>query len=95
MGLLSVVSVSIMIERYFALRRVSSSSASMARGFKAAIEQQTLDQIATFSEENGSIEARALGYDRGVPNLERTGDPAAEVVDRRAFVKNGLAVQPA
>jgi biopolymer transport protein ExbB/TolQ len=62
MGLLSVLSVSIMIERYFALRRVSSSSATMARGFKAAIEQQTLDQIAKFSEDNGSIEGRALGY---------------------------------
>lgn len=62
MGVLSVISVAIMIERYFALKRVSSSSSDMAKGFRAAIEQQTIEQIAKFSEDSRSIEGRALGY---------------------------------
>ncbi len=40
-------------------------------------------------------QAGALGHDRGVADLERAGDAAAEIVHRRAFVKNGLAVQAA
>lgn len=62
MGGMSVISVSIMIERYFALRRISSSSQSMARGFKAAIEKDTIEQIEKFGEDQRSIEGKALGY---------------------------------
>ena len=62
MGLLSVVSVAIMIERFFALKKVSASSTGMTAGFKQVIHSQDFKEIEKFSESNGTLEARALGY---------------------------------
>jgi biopolymer transport protein TolQ len=65
MGFLSVVSVSIMIERFFALKRISASSKSISLGFRNVIETQDLEQINQLSENGKSLEARALGYGLG------------------------------
>jgi biopolymer transport protein TolQ len=62
MGVMSVISVAIMIERYFALKKVSSSSQGMARGLRGAIENQNLNQIETLSTQSHSIEGRALSH---------------------------------
>jgi biopolymer transport protein ExbB len=60
---LSVVSVSIMIERWSSLRKVSASSESVARRLREMIEQQQLEQIEKVSTE--SIEGRALAHGLG------------------------------
>lgn len=65
MGILSVVSVAIMIERYFALKKISRESRGIAVGFRSVIETQDLDQIGKLSEASSSLEARALGYGLG------------------------------
>ncbi len=62
MGFLSIVSVSIMIERYFALKKISSSSTTMATGFKGVLKSQNLDEIQNLSNDEVSLEGRALGY---------------------------------
>ena len=62
MGFLSIVSVSIMIERYFALKKISSSSQTMANGFKGILKNQNLDDIQKLSGDGVSLEGRALGY---------------------------------
>lgn len=62
MGLLSIVSVSIMIERFFALKKLSASSQTMATGFKGILKNQNLDEIKTLSGNATSLEGRALGY---------------------------------
>jgi biopolymer transport protein TolQ len=62
MGIVSLVSVSIMIERYFSLRKVSQSSAVIAGDFKKMIEGQDLDNLTNLSKENNSLESKALGY---------------------------------
>ncbi len=62
MGILSVISISIMIERFFALRKVTQSSTRLASGFQKVIATQDLDQIATMSQDGSSLEGRALGY---------------------------------
>jgi biopolymer transport protein ExbB/TolQ len=62
MGFLSVASVAIMIERYFALKRISSQSNGVARGFKSVIATQNLEQIAEMSKDGESLEGRALGH---------------------------------
>jgi biopolymer transport protein ExbB/TolQ len=62
MGIVSLISVSIMIERYFSLRKVSQSSALIAGDFKKMIEGQDLDNLTNLSKENTSLESRALGY---------------------------------
>jgi biopolymer transport protein TolQ len=62
MGLMSVLSVAIMIERFLALRRVSASSSGKAEEFKTVMLSQDFEQIEKFSESNASLEGRALGY---------------------------------
>jgi biopolymer transport protein TolQ len=62
MGIVSLVSVSIMIERYFSLRKVSQSSNAIAGDFKKMIEGEDLNNLTNLSKENNSLESRALGY---------------------------------
>lgn len=62
MAILSVISVAIMIERYFALKKISASSLGMAQGFRDIIATQNLSQMEQLAENNGSLEGRALGY---------------------------------
>jgi biopolymer transport protein TolQ len=62
MGVLSVVSVSIMIERFLTLRKITVSSRGIAVGFREMIETQDLDHIEKLSKGSQSLEARALGY---------------------------------
>jgi biopolymer transport protein ExbB len=62
MGALSVLSVSIMIERFFSLRSISSKSTGMAVQFRKLIEGQNLDQFEALSKDSQSLEGRALGY---------------------------------
>lgn len=65
MGFLSLVSVSIMIERFFALRKIGSTSVKIAQGFRSAIESQDLERIAQLAQDPASLEARALGHGLG------------------------------
>ncbi len=62
MLVMSVISVAIMIERYFALKKVATCSHGMAKNFRQAIESRSLKQLETFSEDTASIEGRALGH---------------------------------
>ncbi len=62
MGLLSIVSVSIMIERFFSLKKIGSSSLSIAQEFRKLIGTQDLDQVETLSKDSRSLEGRVLGY---------------------------------
>lgn len=62
MAVMSVVSVAIMIERHFALKKIASSSKGMARDFRSLIETRTLSQIEKLSHDNKALEARALQH---------------------------------
>ena len=71
MAFLSVASVAIMIERFFALKKIGAQSATIARGFKNVIETQDMNKIVTLSETGSSLEARALGY--GISYVNKNG----------------------
>lgn len=73
MGLLSVISVSIMIERYFALKKISESSDQMAVGFKTVIATQDLNKIEELSADDKSLEGKALGYGISYVNSHGAG----------------------
>ena len=90
MGFLSVLSVAIMIERFFALKRISSSSSTMAKGFRTVIESQDLEKIETLSEDLRSLEGKALGY--GLVYVKRHGASGLdELFDSyKAIEKPGL-----
>lgn len=62
MGALSIISVSIMVERFFSLKKVSASSTTMAREFRKLIGNQDLNQIEALSKNMTSLEGQALGY---------------------------------
>ncbi len=62
MAIMSVLSVSIMVERFFSLKRVSSKSNGMAKSFKVAIESESLEQLEDFSQKLDSLEGRALNH---------------------------------
>lgn len=60
--LMSVISFAIVIERYFALKKLSAQSAGMVEGFKSVIANQDLEQMENLAKNNNSLEGRALGY---------------------------------
>ena len=62
MGLVSIISVAIMIERFVSLKKISSSSNGMAGEFRKLIANQDLNQIEQLSKDPKSLEGKALGY---------------------------------
>ncbi len=80
LGLMSVVSFAIMIERFFALKKLGSSSLLMAAQFKDTIETQTLNQIEAFSQNQTSLEGRALGY--GLAHVKSHGEKGLDEIFR-------------
>ena len=62
MGIMSVLSVGIMIERYYSLKKISSSSSGVSHEFKSVMANQDLNEIQKISDNSKSIEGRALGY---------------------------------
>lgn len=71
MGLMSILSVGIMIERYFSLKKVGTSSTGVAHGFKALMASKDLDQIVKMSEDTVSLEGRAL--EQGLTFVKKHG----------------------
>jgi biopolymer transport protein TolQ len=64
MGVMSIISVAITIERHLALKRIGGSSKELMHGFKKVLANQSInqEQITKFSEDSSSLEGRALGY---------------------------------
>lgn len=62
MAVMSVLSVSIMVERFFTLKKVTSKSSGMAKDFKTAIESDSLVQMEELSQKLDSLEGRALNH---------------------------------
>jgi len=62
MGLLSLISVSIMVERYMFLRNLGSQSSSMADKFRAVIAGQKMADIESLAKDEKSLEGKALGF---------------------------------
>ncbi|MCM2280341.1 MAG: MotA/TolQ/ExbB proton channel family protein [Bdellovibrionaceae bacterium] len=71
MGFLSVVSGAIMMERFFALRRISRDSQKIAVQFRAAIETQSPEVLENVPESNVSLEGKAIGY--GLQHIHKFG----------------------
>jgi biopolymer transport protein ExbB len=62
LGLLSLISVAIMIERFLFLRTIGSTSAGMADKFRTVIAGQKIEDIEGLSKDEGSLEGKALGF---------------------------------
>jgi biopolymer transport protein ExbB len=78
MGLASVISVSIMFERFFTLKKISSNSSELALDFRKVLEDQNLDQIETLSKKTASLEGKALGY--GLSHAKKNGSEGLDEI---------------
>jgi biopolymer transport protein TolQ len=96
MAVMSVVSVSIMIERYYSLKKMSSGSQVMAKEFRKVIASQNYDQIESLSKDMNSLEGQALGY--GLTYVKKHGEKGLhELIDsfkgvERPLLEKNLAV---
>lgn len=62
MGFLSVVSLSIIIERFWAIRKISTHSKVIAEQFREVIATQDTDRITELAKYDDALEGRALKY---------------------------------
>ncbi len=60
--LLSVVSIGMILERFFALRRVSAESQRIRVQVKMALQSNSVEDIENIARDPNSLEGRAAGY---------------------------------
>lgn len=62
MGFLSIVSLSIILERFISIRKISSNSRKIGLQFQEVIETQDLGKVVALTSHDKSVEGRALQY---------------------------------
>ncbi|MBS1964034.1 MAG: MotA/TolQ/ExbB proton channel family protein [Bdellovibrionales bacterium] len=62
MGLLSLISVTIMVERYLFLKQIGAKSTGMTDQFRKLIAGSNLAQVESLAKDENSIEGKALGF---------------------------------
>jgi biopolymer transport protein TolQ len=62
MGFLSVVSLAIILERFWTLRKITSSSKKIGKEFESIIKTQDVSKMKDLAAVHGSLEGRALSY---------------------------------
>ena len=93
MGFVSILSVSIMIERFFSLKKVSTSSLLIAQDFKSLLAKQDFEKIEELSKTSTSLEGRAIGYaltwskKNGAEGLNEVFD-SFKIIERPGLEKN-------
>ena len=93
MGFVSILSVSIMIERFFSLKKVSNSSLQIAQDFKSLLAKQDFNKIEELSKTSTSLEGRAIGYaltwskNNGAEGLNEVFD-SFKIIERPGLEKN-------
>lgn len=60
--ILSIVSLGMILERFFYLRRVSQQSQEVRLKVKAALQSHSIEDVANISKNPDTVEGRALGY---------------------------------
>lgn len=69
--ILSVVSIGIILERYFVLRRISSESSRIRMRIRMALQSNSLDDFEDIAKDVHSIEGRAASY--GLKHVKDAG----------------------
>lgn len=59
---LSVLSIGMILERYFALKKVSAESQRVRARIKLALQSNSLEDVEDLAKDPSSIEGRAAGY---------------------------------
>jgi len=86
--ILSVVSIGLILERWFVLRKVAATSQKMRARVKAAITSHSLDDVEQLSKDPDTLEGRAMGF--AMKHMKENGSKGLEEV----FNSYALAERP-
>ncbi len=75
---LSVMSIGMILERYFALKKISSESQRVRSRIKLALQSNSLEDIEDLAKDPNSIEGRAAGY--ALKHMRDSGSKGLEEV---------------
>ena len=85
---LSVMSLGMILERFFYLRKVTAHSNEARKRVRAAIQSHSIDDIESMSKDPETLEGRALGY--AMKHIKESGSKGLE----EAFNSFALTERP-
>jgi biopolymer transport protein ExbB len=76
--ILSVISIALILERFFALRKVASDSNRIRARLKMALASQSIEDVEELSKDITTMEGRAVNY--GLKHIRESGSKGLEHV---------------
>ena len=76
--LLSVVSIGMILERYFALRKVTAESQRIRSRIKLALQSNSVEDVEDIAKDPNSMEGRAAGY--AMKHMRESGSKGLEEI---------------
>jgi biopolymer transport protein TolQ len=76
--ILSVVSIGVIFERFFALKKVTASSAKIRSRIRTALQSNSLEDIEDLARDTDTLEGRAIMY--GLKHAKESGGRGLEEV---------------
>lgn len=85
---LSVLSLGIIMERFFSLRRIAKESAEVRKKIRAALQSNAVDEVESMPRNQDTLEGRALNY--AMRHIKESGSKGLE----EAFNSFSLTERP-
>ena len=86
--ILSVISIGMILDRFFYLRKISKQSGEVRSKVRAALQTHSIDDVENMSKDPDTIEGRALGY--AMKHIKESGSKGLE----EAFNSYALSERP-
>lgn len=86
--ILSILSLGMILERFFYLRKISAQSDETRKRVRAALQTHSIEDVETMSKDPETIEGRALGY--AMKHVKESGSKGLE----EAFNSYALTERP-
>jgi len=86
--ILSVISIGMILERFFYLRKIAQESLQVRSKIKAALQSHSVDEVENMSKDPETVEGRALGY--AMKHIKESGSKGLE----EAFNSYALTERP-
>lgn len=75
---LSVISIGLILERYFALKKMTNESMRVRNRMKLALQSNSVEDVEDIAKDPTSIEGRAAGY--ALKHMKDTGNKGVEEI---------------
>lgn len=76
--ILSILSIGMILERYFALKKVASESTKIRARIKLALQSNSLEDVEDLARDPNTLEGRAAGY--ALKHMKESGSKGLEQV---------------